>query len=224
MKKKFSNIKVCAFDAYGTCFDINSAAETIKNKIGKSWLDFSNTWRTTQLEYTWLRTLMKKHADFWKITKDSLNYSMKIHNINAKYQKELLSLYKNLSVYPELKQTLQELKRKKIKTCILSNGTPSLLKHLVNNANIENLFDFIISIEKIKIYKPDPKVYKLVTDQFKCKPSQVCFLSSNSWDVVGSGLYGFQSIWVNRANKIFDNLDYYPKATFKNLYELNKFI
>ena len=115
MKNKITNIKVCAFDAYGTCFDINSAAKVIKNKIGKSWLAFSNTWRTTQLEYTWLRSLMRNHADFWKITKDSLNYAMKEHNINKKYTNELLKLYKELEVYPELKETLLYLKKKKNK-------------------------------------------------------------------------------------------------------------
>ena len=115
MKNKISNIKVCAFDAYGTCFDINSAAKLVKNKIGKSWLEFSNTWRTTQLEYTWLRSLMKNHRDFWKITKDSLDYAMKVHSIKPKYKKELLKLYKELEVYPELKKTLLYLKKKKNK-------------------------------------------------------------------------------------------------------------
>ena len=224
MKNKITNIKVCAFDAYGTCFDINSAAKVIKNKIGKSWLSFSNTCRTTQLEYTWLRTLMQNHADFWENTRDSLNFAMKEHNIDSKYQSELLKLYKKLQVYPELEQTLLYLKKKKIKTCILSNGTPKLLKQLTKKAKIEKLFDSLISIEKIKIYKPDPRVYQLVTDKYSCKPSQVCFLSSNSWDIVGSRSFGFQSIWVNRINKNFDNLDFKPKKTITNLLELKKIL
>jgi len=224
MKNKISNIKVCAFDAYGTCFDINSAAKVIKNKIGKSWLEFSNTWRTTQLEYTWLRSLMKNHKDFWKVTQDSLHYAMKVHKINPKYKSELLKLYKKLDAYPELKETLEYLKKRKIKTCVLSNGTPQLLKLLTNKAGIKNLFHSIISIEKVKIYKPDPKVYQLVTKQYKCKPKEVCFLSSNSWDVVGSRSYGFQSIWVNRLNKNFDNLDFKPKKIINNLLELKKII
>ena len=224
MKNKITNIKVCAFDAYGTCFDINSAAKVIKNKIGKSWLAFSNTWRTTQLEYTWLRSLMRNHADFWKITKDSLNYAMKEHNINKKYTNELLKLYKELEVYPELKETLLYLKKKKIKTCILSNGTPKLLDQLTKKAKVEKLFDSLISIEKIKIYKPDPRVYKLVTNKYSCKPSEVCFLSSNSWDVVGSKSFGFQSIWVNRVNKNFDVLDFKPKRTISDLAQLKKLI
>ena len=223
MKNKFRNIKVCAFDAYGTCFDINSAAKKIKSKIGKSWLEFSNTWRTTQLEYTWLRSLMKKHINFWKITEDSLDYSMKLHNINTKNRKELLGLYKYLNAYPELKKSLLQLKQKKIKTCILSNGTPSLLRKLTKGAKVEDLFNDLISIEKIKIYKPDPRVYELVTKKYKCKPKEVCFLSSNCWDIVGAKAYGFKCIWVNRSNKIFDNLGYKPDMIFKNLDNLKKF-
>ena len=113
MKNKISNIKVCAFDAYGTCFDINSAAAIIKNKIGKKWLDFSHTWRTIQLEYTWLRSLMKNHKNFWQVTKDSLNFAMKAHNIDPKYRQELLKLYQELHAYSDLTETLLYLKRKK---------------------------------------------------------------------------------------------------------------
>ena len=224
MKNKISNIKVCAFDAYGTCFDINSAAAIIKNKIGKKWLDFSNTWRTIQLEYTWLRSLMKNHKNFWQITKDSLNFAMKAHNINSKYKKELLKLYQELDVYPDLKETLLYLKRKKIKTCILSNGTPKLLGLLTKKANVQKLFDSIISIEKVKIYKPSPKVYQLVTKKYKCNPNQVCFLSSNSWDIVGAKSFGFQSVWVNRINKNFDNLDHKPNKIIKNLLQIKKIL
>ena len=224
MKNKISNIKVCAFDAYGTCFDINSAAKLIKNKIGKSWLEFSNTWRTTQLEYTWLRSLMKNHKDFWKVTIDSLDYAMKVYGIKSKYKKELLQLYKKLEVYPELKNVLEYLKKKKIKCCILSNGTPKLLKQLTKQAKIEHFFDSLISIEEVKIFKPHPKVYQQVTKKYSCKPQQVCFLSSNSWDVVGSRSYGFQSIWVNRSNKNFDNLDFKPIKTIQDLRQLKNLL
>ena len=142
----------------------------------------------------------------------------------GKYTNELLRLYKELEVYPELKETLLYLKKKKIKTCILSNGTPKLLDQLTKKAKIEKLFDSLISIEKIKIYKPDPRVYKLVTSKYSCKPSEVCFLSSNSWDVVGSRSFGFQSIWVNRVNKNFDVLDFKPKKTISDLAQLKKLI
>ena len=114
--KKIENIKVCAFDAYGTCFDINSAAENLASKIGSNWLSFSTTWRTVQLEYTWLRSLMKKHVNFWKITEDSLDYAIDLHEVDQSYRDELLELYKKLKPYPELKKCLLDLKEKKIKT------------------------------------------------------------------------------------------------------------
>ena len=221
---KIENIKVCAFDAYGTCFDINSAAEKMAKDIGENWLSFSTTWRATQLEYTWLRSLMKKHVNFWKITEDSLNFAMENHNINPKFKNQLLDLYKKLNAYPELRNCLTKLKNKKIKTCILSNGTPDLLDQLVTNSNTKDLFDDLISIEKIGIYKPHPKVYALVTDQYNCKPNEVCFMSSNTWDVVGGGVFGYQSVWVDRFNKVFDQLDFMPKFRIKNLSELDKII
>lgn len=221
---KIENIKVCAFDAYGTCFDINSAAEKMAKDIGENWLAFSTTWRTTQLEYTWLRSLMKKHVNFWKITEDSLNFAMENHNINPKFKNQLLDLYKKLNAYPELRDCLIKLKNKKIKTCILSNGTPDLLDQLVTNSNIKDLFDDLISIEKVGVYKPDPKVYALVIDQYNCKPNEVCFMSSNTWDVVGGGVFGYQSVWVDRFNKVFDQLDFMPKFRIKNLSELDKII
>ena len=221
---KIENIKVCAFDAYGTCFDINSAAENLSKEIGENWLEFSTTWRTTQLEYTWLRSLMKKHADFWKVTEDSLDFAIESHKIDKKFRNQLLDLYKNLKSYPELKDCLEDLKNKKIKTCILSNGSPTLLDELTNHAGIENLFDDIISIEEVGVYKPDPSVYELVTKKYDCKPSEVCFMSSNTWDVVGGGVFGYHSVWVDRFGKVFDKLEYKPETKIKDLSELAKYI
>lgn len=222
--KKIENIKVCAFDAYGTCFDINSAAEKLATKIGDNWMSFSTTWRTVQLEYTWLRSMMKKHADFWKITEDSLDFAMKSHNINKNFRNELLQLYKKLEPYPDLNKCLNYLKVKQIKTCILSNGSPTLLDELTVNAKVKDLFNDIISIEEIGIYKPDPRVYELVTKRYSCKPEEVCFMSSNTWDVVGGGYFGYKSVWVDRFNKNFDNLDYNPNYKIKDLSDLIKML
>ena len=220
---KIKNIKVCAFDAYGTCFDINSAAQNLAKEIGENWLAFSTTWRTVQLEYTWLRSLMKKHKDFWKVTEDSLDFAMTTHKIDSVYKIRLLELYKKLSPYPELNKCLLDLKEKNIKTCILSNGSPSLLEELTTNAGVKDLFDDIISIEEVGIYKPDPKVYELVTKKNNCQPNEVCFMSSNTWDVVGGGVFGYQSIWVDLFNKTFDKLDYMPKIIIKDLSQLLKY-
>ena len=213
------NIKAIIFDAYGTLFDVNSAAEKCKDKIGSKWESFSNYWRTTQLEYTWLRSLMKRHKDFWKITEDSLDKSMKVFNINPNMKSELLDLYKILSPYPEVKETLQLLKEKNYKLSILSNGTPSLLNELVSSNNLK-VFDDIFSVEQVGIFKPDSKVYDIPVKKYKIEKREVAFLSANTWDVSGGGNYGFNAIWVNRNNIIFDNLDYSPENQINNLKHL----
>ena len=211
------NIKAIIFDAYGTLFDVNSAAEKCKDKIGEKWEPFSNFWRTTQLEYTWLRSLMGRHKDFWQITEDSLDKSMKVFKIKPSMKDDLLNLYKVLSPFKEVQETLKKLKEKKFKLAILSNGTPSLLKELVKSNNLENLFDDIFSIEEVGVYKPNSEVYDMPIKKYKIKKNEVAFLSSNSWDVSGGGNYGFQAIWVNRNNNIFDNLDYKPRSEIKDL-------
>ena len=214
------NIKAIIFDAYGTLFDVNSAAEKYKDKIGDKWESFANYWRTTQLEYTWLRSLMNRHKDFWQVTEDSLDKSIKAFKIDPSMRNELLDLYKILSIFPEVKEVLQNLKKKDYKLAILSNGTPTLLNELVTSNNLDNIFDDIFSIEEVGIYKPDSKVYNLPIKKYQIKKDEVAFLSANTWDVSGGGNYGYSSIWVNRNNNIFDNLDYKPKNEVKNLKQL----
>ena len=212
--------KAIIFDAYGTLFDVNSAAEKSKNKIGDKWEAFANYWRTTQLEYTWLRSLMHRHKDFWQITEDSLDKSMKVFNINKDMKTELLNLYKKLSPFSEVKETLENLKKKEIKLSILSNGTPELLNTLVVSNKFDTIFDDIFSIEEVRIYKPDSKVYDLPVNKYKIKPDEIIFLSANTWDVSGAGNYGYNSVWVNRNNTVFDNLDYKPFKEIKSLQQL----
>ena len=214
------NIKAIIFDAYGTLFDVNSAAEKCKDKIGDKWEGFANFWRTTQLEYTWLRSLMKRHKDFWQITEDSLDKSMKNYKIDPTMKNELLNLYKSLSPYEEVDEVLIKLKEKNFKLAILSNGTPSLLNELVKSNNLENVFDDLFSIEQVGIYKPDSKVYDIPIKKYQIQKNEVYFLSANTWDVSGGGNYGYNSIWVNRNNNIFDKLDYSPKHQIKQLGEL----
>ena len=218
------NIKAIIFDAYGTLFDVNSAAEKCKDKIGNKWEGFANYWRTTQLEYTWLRSLMNRHKDFWQVTEDSLDKSMKVFNINPLMRDELLNLYKVLSSFKEVPEVLKTLKEKKFKLAILSNGTPTLLNELVKSNKLDNIFDDLFSIEQVGIYKPDTKVYDMPIQKYRIKKNEVAFLSANTWDVSGGGNYGFNSIWVNRNNNIFDNLDYKPKNEIKDLSELIKLI
>ena len=214
------NVKAIIFDAYGTLFDVNSAAEKCKDKIGDKWEGFANYWRTTQLEYTWLRSLMKRHKNFWQITEDSLDKSMNTFNIDKSMRNELLDLYKTLNTFPEVKDVLKRLKEKNYKLAILSNGTPSLLNELVKSNNIENIFDDIFSIEDVGVYKPDSRVYDIPTKKYQLQKNEIAFLSANTWDVSGGGNHGYHAIWVNRNNSIFDNLDYEAKNEVKNLNHL----
>jgi len=167
---------------------------------------------------------MKKHKNFWEITEDSLDHTMETFKIKKEMRSELLDLYKKLSPYPEVKKCLEGLKAKKIKIAILSNGTPELLKMLVESNNIQNYFDDIFSIESVGIYKPDERVYKMPIKKYGCKPENICFMSSNTWDVSGGGVFGYNAVWVNRLNKVFDKLSYKPKYVINNLEELLKII
>ena len=213
------NIKAIIFDAYGTLFDVNSAAEKCKDKIGDKWEPFANYWRTTQLEYTWLRSLMGRHKDFWQVTEDSLDKSMKAFSIDLSMRNELLNLYKVLSPFKEVPEVLKTLK-KKFKLAILSNGTPSLLNELVNSNNLNGIFNDLFSIEQVGVYKPDSKVYDIPINKYQIQRDEVVFLSANTWDVSGAGNYGYKAIWINRNNNIFDNLDYKPNFEIKDLYGL----
>jgi 2-haloacid dehalogenase len=163
---------------------------------------------------------MGRHKNFWQITEDSLDKSMQAFNINASMKNELLDLYKILSPYPEVKETLEKLKEKKYKLAILSNGTPALLNELVKSNGIQKFFDDIFSIEEVKIYKPSSKVYDMPIKKYNINKEDAAFLSANTWDVSGGGNYGFSSIWVNRNNNIFDNLDYIPKNQISELNQL----
>ena len=156
---------------------------------------------------------MKRHKDFWQVTEDSLDKSMKTYQIDSSMRNELLDLYKILSPFKEVPEVLKSLKEKDFKLAILSNGTPSLLDELVKSNNLENIFNDIFSIEEVGVYKPDSKVYDLPIKQYQIQTNEVAFLSANTWDVSGGGNYGFNSIWINRKNNIFEN-------GIKNLKEL----
>ena len=163
---------------------------------------------------------MRRHKDFWQITEDSLDKSMNFYNIDNSMRSELLNLYKVLSPFTEVKDALQKLKQSNYKLAILSNGTPDLLKELVVSNGLKGIFDDIFSVEEVSIFKPNSKVYDMPIKKYNIKEKEVAFLSANTWDVSGGGNYGFNAIWVNRNNAIFDNLDYTPKNEINNLKQL----
>ena len=214
------NIKAIIFDAYGTLFDVNSAAEKCKERLGDKWEGFANYWRTTQLEYTWLRSLMKRHKDFWQITEDSLDKSMNFYNIDNSMRSELLNLYKVLSPFTEVSDALKKLKKSNYKLAILSNGTPDLLNELVISNQLKDIFDDIFSVEEVGVFKPSSKVYDLPINKYNIEKNEVLFLSANTWDISGAGNYGYNTVWVNRNNNIFDKLDFESNKQISNLLEL----
>ena len=163
---------------------------------------------------------MRRHKNFWEITEDSLDKSMKVFNIDRSMKNELLSLYKILSPYPEVKGVLEDLKKKNFKLAILSNGTPDLLDELVASNKLNNLFDDLFSIEEVKVYKPDSRVYEIPLKKYNLQNNEITFLSANTWDVSGGGNFGYNSIWVNRNKSEFDILDYQPKNEINNLTQL----
>jgi len=167
---------------------------------------------------------MGRHQDFWKVTEQSLDKSMKVFQIDTSMKDELLDLYKVLSTFPEVKETLKKLKEKNYKLAILSNGTPSLLKELVSSNNLESIFDDVLSIEEVKIYKPHPNVYNIPIKKYQIEENQFAYLSSNTWDVSAAGNFGFNAVWVNRNKNIFDNLDYKPITEINNLSDLNNLL
>ena len=160
---------------------------------------------------------MNRHKDFWQVTEESLKKSMEAYKIENSMKNDLLNLYKVLSPFEEVLETLKSLKEKKYKLAILSNGTPELLNELVKTNNLESFFDDIFSIEEVGVYKPDTKVYDIPIKKYGIKKNEVIFLSSNTWDVSGGGNYGYKSIWVNRNKNIFDYLDYKPKNQINSL-------
>ena len=213
--------KVCIFDAYGTLFDVNAACRELSIEVGEKWQELATLWRLRQVEYTWLRNSMNEYIDFWEITENALEYAMEVLSIENKILKnKLLDLYLKLEAYPEVENILKKLKERGFKTGILSNGSDKMLESAVKNAQIENLLDEVLSVERCKVFKPSSKVYDLVNDAFNVKNNQVAFFSSNAWDMHAAANYGFKTIWVNRFNGKLERLPGKPEAIVKSLNEI----
>jgi len=214
----FKSVRYAVFDAYGTLFDVHSAASRYQARLGEQAQAVSALWRTKQLEYTWLRSLMQRYVDFWKVTQDALDYALDSHRIdNNSLRKDLLNAYHELSCYPEVPDTLSKIKQMGLGTAILSNGSPEMLEAGVSNSNLEKVLDSIISVDTIEIFKPSPIVYQLATDQLSCNPEEILFFSSNAWDVSGAATFGFQTVWVNRFAKAPERLPGTPVMEIKTL-------
>jgi len=217
----FSDVGACVFDAYGTLFDVHSAVGKYKDRLGEQADSISMTWRTKQLEYTWLRSLMKRHTDFWQITGDGLDYSLESHGVvDAKLRDDLMQAYLQLDAYPEVVEVLKTLKSAGMRLAILSNGSPKMLESAVDNAGIGSLLDANLSVEDVGIFKPDPSVYQLAVESLGVTADRVSFQSSNAWDVAGASSFGFRVAWINRFGQKRERLSHGPHAELSTLAEL----
>ena len=197
-----AEIDACVFDAYGTLFDFLSASKRCRGALGDKAEALGQLWRTRQLEYSWLRSIMGAHADFWQVTGEALDFTMASLGIeNAALRERLMDLFLNIEAFPDARRVLEALRRAKRTTAILSNGSPRMLTAAVKSAGVEGLLDHVLSIEDAHIYKPHRSVYELVTDRLKIPAERVCFVSSNGWDAAGAAHFGFRAVWANRGKQ-----------------------
>ncbi len=217
-KPQLHDIDACVFDAYGTLFDFNSAANAARDELGDDWQHLSDLWRLKQLQYTWLRGLAQHHADFWQVTGDALDFALATLRIErAGLRERLMQLYLELNTYPEVPTMLRELKNRGIKLAILSNGTPRMLAAVVENCGLEGVFDGVFSVEEVGVYKPHPSVYDLAARQLKLEPSRICFLSSNGWDAYSAKAFGFRVLWCNRFGQAPERIPTTPDGEIADL-------
>ena len=195
--------KLYVFDAYGTLFDVDHACKEMAIQLGDNWNKLSSIWRQKQLEYSWLHNSMKNYVSFWQITKDSLEYAMNSLSINSvKIKNELIELYFKIGAFEEVEEVLKKIKKNKIKTAILSNGSYGMLNSAVKNSKFDELISEVISVDECKKFKPHIDVYNLVIDKFNINKKNCIFFSSNCWDIHGASNFGFQTVWINRKKNI----------------------
>jgi 2-haloacid dehalogenase len=225
MNLNLTGVRACVFDAYGTLFDVNSAAQQAQNVLHEKWQQLAEVWRMKQLQYTWLRSLTGRHVDFWQLTVEALEFALDSLQLgNAQLRDKLMELYLQLSVHPEVPNTLLRLKTGGLKCAILSNGSPRMLAAAVKNAGIKDLLDAVLSVEEVKVYKPHPAVYQLAVDRLSLKASAICFVSSNGWDAYSAKAFGFHVIWCNRSNQAPERIPETPDAEIRTLSDLPEIV
>ena len=216
--QRMSGIKACVFDAYGTLFDVSSVARCCKEALGDQWEQFSDLWRTKQLQYTWLRGLSGHHANFWQVTGEALDFAMATLKVEDQgLRNHLMELYLTLETFPEVREVLRRLKAGGLKLAILSNGTPTMLESAARNAGISDLLDALYSVEEVGVYKPHPTVYRMPSERLGLVGSEICFLSSNSWDAYSAKASGLRVIWCNRFGQADERLPSPPDRVIKDL-------
>jgi len=220
-QRRIEGIKVCVFDAYGTLFDVHSAVGRYRARLGDKADAVSATWRTKQLEYTWMRSLMQRYVDFWQVTGEGLDYALDAHGVDdAELRADLMNAYLGLDCYPEVPDALLRLKEAGLRAAILSNGSPRMLAAAVESSGLGAVLHAVLSVDRIGIYKPHPSVYQLALDAFDVGRKEICFQSSNAWDAAAAATFGFHVAWVNRFAQAPERLPDRPDVEIKTLDEL----
>ena len=220
MSGALTGTEICVFDAYGTLFDFNSAVARHRSVIGPKADALAEMWRSKQIQYTWLRNGMGSYAKFWQVTGEALDHCLAAHGIaDAGVRDKLMGAYLALDPFPEVPAMLDALKRAGLRLAILSNGNPEMLDAMVTASGLAERFEAVLSVDAVQVYKPDPRVYRLVEARCGVTPDKVCFLSSNCWDAHGAAHFGFATVWVNRARAPDDNL---PGKTVAEINDLSQ--
>ena len=218
---RLTGVKACVFDAYGTLFDFASAAKACRDVLGENADRLTALWRDKQLQYTWLRAVQGRHADFWQVTGDALDFTLETLGIaDAGLRQRLMNLYLTLAVFPEVPDVLRRLKQAGMRTAILSNGSPAMLDAVVKGARLDDLLDAVLSVEEVGVYKPHPKVYQLAVERLDVPASAIAFQSSNAWDAHAASAFGMQVVWCNRYGQRPERLPGAPDREVKSLAEL----
>jgi 2-haloacid dehalogenase len=213
--------KACVFDAYGTLFDYASAAARCGEILGAQREQLNGIWRDKQLQYTWLRSLQGKHADFWQVTGDALDFALETLGLEAAALRgRLMDAYRTLEAFPEVPEVLERLKRKGIATAILSNGSREMLQSAISGARIGGLLDAVLSVEEVGVYKPHPKVYQLAVDRLGIPRQAISYQSSNAWDAWAASAFGMRVVWCNRYAQPRERLPGLPDHQVNSLNEL----
>ena len=220
-KMALSGIRACVFDAYGTLFDYASAAARCRDVLGDKFAPLVGLWRDKQLQYTWLRSLQGRHADFRQVTGEALDFALETLGLaDAALRARLMDLYLRLDAFPEVPDMLRRLKETGFATAILSNGSPPMLAAAVENAGIGGLLDAVLSVEEAGVYKPHPKVYQLALDHFSLAAGAILFVSSNGWDAYAASAFGMRVLWCNRYSQRRERLPGKPDGEIGSLAEL----
>lgn len=214
-------VRAVVFDAYGTLYDVSSAAERARASLGDRWQPLAELWRAKQLQYTWLRSLMGHHTDFWRVTGDALDFALEALAIqDPDLRDRLMALYDRLGAYPEAKPALQALRASGLRLAVLSNGSPRMLASAGEASGLSPLLDHVLSVESVGIYKPSPQVYRLALDALGLWPNEILFVSANGWDAAGAKTFGLRVAWCNRSGQPVERVGEPPDVEIRSLAEL----